>query len=114
MRSRLIKLLRIQVVLMLVVLVAALVLGQTFYLKGLAAGSLMAITTTIMAMLIFRRLPKVAPARVFYAAMMLNEMMKWLLVIVLSALLSQVVPPIGLAIGFIITYLAYFWLILVD
>ena len=114
MQRKLQKLLCIQLLLMMSLLVVGWLIDQRNWLPGLSAGSLIAIFTTIMAMIIFRRLPKVAPARMFYGAMILNEVMKWLLVAVLTVLLVQHVVPFALITGFMVTYLAYFWLILVD
>ena len=114
MQRKLKKLLRIQTLLMLFILIAGWLAGYQNWLPGLGAGSLIAISTTIMAMIIFRRLPKVVPAKMFYGAMILNEVMKWLLVVVLTILLVQHVVPSALIVGFVMTYLAYFWLILVD
>lgn len=114
MQRKLKKLLRIQLFLMACLVVLGWLAGHERWSTGLLVGSLIAISTTIMAMIIFRRLPKVTPAKMFYRAMILNEVMKWLLVIVLTALLIQYIFPLALIIGFIVTYLAYFWLILVD
>ena len=114
MQKKIEKLLLIQALMLLILLALAWLVGWKNWLPGLAVGSLIAISTTVMAMIIFRRLPKVVPAKMFYGAMILNEVMKWLLIAVLTVLLVQHVVPLALIVGFLVTYLAYFWLILVD
>lgn len=81
---------------------------------GLVAGSLVAWLATLSQSLIFRRLPEQADARIFFAAMVVAEVLKWLvvaaLIVVLSATLKE--SALGVVIGFITAYLSYFLLLL--
>ena len=75
-------------------------------------GGLLCLLPTVLAMLIFRRLPQVLPARQFIRAVQLAEMLKWLIVVILGAWLVQHGQPLGILTGFAVTYTAYFWAIL--
>lgn len=78
------------------------------------AGGMMAVVPTLFAILVFRRLPQVMPGKMFYRAMIVCEVGKWLLVVALGAFFLQSHPPLWLLLGFITTYSAYFWILLID
>lgn len=78
------------------------------------AGGMMAIVPTVFAMLVFRRLPKVMPGKMFYRAMIVCEVGKWLLVVALGAFFLRHHAPLWLLLGFMTTYSAYFWILLID
>ena len=78
------------------------------------AGGIMAIVPTLFAMLVFRRLPTVIPGQVFYRAMIVCEVAKWFLVVILGMFFLQHHPPLWLLLGFMATYGAYFWILLID
>lgn len=74
-------------------------------------GGGLCLATTMQAFMIFRRLPDVLPADRFLQVVKLVEILKWLLVMIGSALLVQYWKPAGILIGFAVTYTAYFWMI---
>jgi ATP synthase I chain len=76
------------------------------------AGGLLCLLTTVAALLVFRRLPQILPARQFLRAVALTEILKWLIVVILGAWLIRHGQPLGILAGFAITYTAYFWAIL--
>ena len=78
------------------------------------AGGMMAISATLVVMMIFRRLPSVIPARMFYRAMVAGEIGKWIVVVVLGAFFLRQHPPLWVLLGFAATYSAYFWMMLLD
>ena len=75
-------------------------------------GGLLCLLTTAAALLVFRRLPQILPARQFLRAVALTEILKWLIVVILGAWLIRHGQPLGILAGFAITYTAYFWAIL--
>lgn len=83
-------------------------------MSAVSVGGVMAAVPTLFAMLIFRRLPKVMSGKMFYRAMIVCEVGKWLLVVALGAFFLQSHAPLWLLLGFITTYSAYFWILLID
>lgn len=114
MHRKLKTLLHLQLVLLSVTLLAALLSGNQLLLSGLAVGGLTAIATTLAAMRIFRHLPRAVPARAFYTAMVINELVKWVLVVLMFFLLLPYFSPLAMLIGFAVTYMAYFGLIFTN
>ena len=70
-------------------------------------GGLLCLLPTVLAMLIFRRLPQVLPARQFVRAVRLAEILKWLTVLILGAWFIRHGNPLGILIGFAVTCTAY-------
>ncbi|MDO4435223.1 MAG: ATP synthase subunit I [Cardiobacteriaceae bacterium] len=97
----------------LVFLLLSLLKIEPFY-HGLVAGSLVAWLATLSQGLIFQRLPEHADARIFFAMMIVAEVVKWLVVAVLIWVLQTIpaVQPLGLVLGFMTAYLSYFLLLL--
>lgn len=112
MRHNLRQLLRVQTWILLLSLFMATMFARWPLLTGIAAGGLLSISTTLMAMMIFRRMPQVVSAKTFFGAMVLYELMKWLMIAALGVALIKILalPPLGLIIGFIVVQMAYFWL----
>ena len=75
-------------------------------------GGLLCLLTTAAALLVFRRLPQVLPARQFVRAVRLAEILKWLTVLILGAWFIRHGNPLGILIGFAVTCTAYFWALL--
>ena len=75
-------------------------------------GGLLCLLPTVLAMLIFRRLPQVLPARQFVRAVRLAEILKWLSVLILGAWFIRHGNPLVILIGFAVTCTAYFWALL--
>jgi ATP synthase I chain len=75
-------------------------------------GGLLCLLPTVLAMLIFRRLPQVLPARQFVRAVRLAEILKWLTVLILGAWFIRHGQALAVLTGFAVTYSAYFWAIL--
>lgn len=114
MQKTLIKLLLLQIPLLVAIAGGlALIAGKSAALAA-SAGGMMAVVPTLFAMLVFRRLPKVMPGKMFYRAMIVCEVGKWLLVVALGAFFLREHPPFWLLLGFIATYCAYFWILLID
>lgn len=81
---------------------------------GLVVGSLVAWLATWSQNFVFRRLPEQADARIFFATMVVAEILKWLVVAVLMIVLSTTLKEsaLGVVIGFMTAYLSYFLLLL--
>lgn len=114
MQKTLIKLLFLQVFLLGVFAACCGLFAGKAQMLAAAAGGTMALSATLLAWMIFRRLPKVMPARVFMAAMVAVETGKWLLVILLGIFFVRQHTPLWLVLGFMATYSAYFWIWLID
>ena len=114
MQKTLIKLLILQVFLLLLFASSCgLFVGKPHMLAAVAGGA-MALSATLLAWVIFRRLPRVMSARTFMAAMVVAETGKWLMVILLGIFFVRQHPPLWLVLGFMATYSAYFWIWLID
>lgn len=77
---------------------------------SVASGASVALVATLFIMVLFARVPEVIPARLFYRLMLISEGFKWAVVSVLTVLLLPYVMPLGLVVGFFITYSGYFWM----
>lgn len=114
MQKTLIKLLRLQVLLLVVFAGAvAMFVGKAGMLAALAGGCL-AVLATLLAIVIFRRLPRVMPGQMFYRGMVICEIGKWIVVVVMGSIALRHYPPLWVLLGFIAVYSAYFWMMLFD
>ncbi|MDO4642431.1 MAG: adenosylcobinamide-GDP ribazoletransferase [Cardiobacteriaceae bacterium] len=75
-------------------------------------GGSLCLLTTVVAFSVFRKLPQILSAKDFFRAMLFVEILKWVVVIVVGAMLVQYGQPFGILVGFAATYTAYFWVIL--
>ncbi|UJF23974.1 hypothetical protein L0B52_06425 [Suttonella sp. R2A3] len=114
MQQHLKRLLRVQAWIWLLTLLVAALIAQFHLLAGIAAGGLLGISATLVAMMIFRRMPEVVSAKTFFSAMVVYELAKWLVIATLGIVLMQqtAFAPLGLIIGFFMVQMAYFWLIM--
>ncbi len=102
------KLLIIQGIISLLPLVAFLIFGEE-QLLAMFSGGMLACLITIYKWLAFRRQP-VVEGKKFYWLIIRLEIMKFLLVIVGTYLLANLqLPPLGVVVGFSLTYLMYFF-----
>ena len=112
MKATLQKLLKTQGIILAILLLCVWVSPWRHTSVSVLMGGLLCLLTTVAALLVFRRLPQVLPARQFIRAVQLAEMLKWLIVVILGAWLVQHGQPLGILTGFAVTYTAYFWAIL--
>ncbi len=89
---------------------AAAILTSWQFAISVVGGAGIAIFATIASLVLFRRMPTVLASKKFYRLIWINEGLKWIVVISVSILLLPYVEPLGMLIGFMITYSGYFWL----
>lgn len=114
MQKTLIKLLRLQILLLVVFAVVVGVFASKAELVAAMAGSSMAIVATLFAIVVFRRMPRVMSAKKFYRGMIVCEIGKWGVVVVLGMVFLKHHSPLWVLLGFIAAYSAYFWIMLFD
>lgn len=114
MQKTLIKLLRLQILLLVVFAVVVGVFASKAELVAAMAGSSMAIVATLFAIVVFRRMPRVMSAEKFYRGMIVCEIGKWGVVVVLGTVFLKHHSPLWVLLGFIVAYSAYFWIMLFD
>lgn len=114
MKKVLTKLFKIQCILACILIVIGVVTGSAHIALSLASGAIMSISATLVSMAFFRKIPEVLPAKTFFRLMLVNEGLKWLAVILSGIFLLPYVAPLGLVIGFIVTYSGYFWIMYAD
>lgn len=114
MQKTLIKLLRLQILLLVVFAVVVGVFASKAELVAAMAGSSMAIVATLFAIVVFRRMPRVMSAEKFYRGMVVCEIGKWGVVVVLGMVFLKHHSPLWVLLGFIVAYSAYFWIMLFD
>ena len=106
MKTTLKYLLKTQSVILMILMLCVLASPWRHASLSVLMGGLLCLLTTVAALLIFRRLPQVLPARQF------AETLKWLIVVILGAWLVQHGQALAILTGFAVTYSAYFWAIL--
>lgn len=114
MQKTLIKLLRLQILLLAVFASAAWLFADKVEMVASMAGGLMAIVPTLLAIVIFRRLPRVMSGEMFYRGMIVCEIGKWGVVVILGSFFLVRHPPLWVLLGFAAVYSAYFWMMLFD
>lgn len=77
-------------------------------------GGCMAVVATLLAIVIFRRLPRIMSAAMFYRSMIVCEIGKWIVVVILGSVILRHHPPLWVLLGFVAVYSAYFWMMLFD
>jgi ATP synthase I chain len=112
MKATLQKLLKTQGIILAILLLCVWVSPWRHTSVSVLMGGLLCLLTTVAALLVFRRLPQVLPARQFLRAVALTEILKWLIVVILGAWLIRHGQPLAILAGFATTYTAYFWAIL--
>lgn len=114
MQKTLIKLLRLQILLLAVFASIVFLFVDKHEMVAALAGGMMAVTATLAAMLVFRRLPRIMSAKIFYRGMIVCEICKWGVVMVLGSVFVRHHPPLWVLLGFVAVYSAYFWIMLFD
>lgn len=113
MNSTLTNLIKVQTLLaIMTVLITAIFVPEGW--KSILAGSSISILTSCAIKLMWRRIPVVVRPYDFYGAMIISEVVKWLIVIALATLyLKMKFSALGILLGFSITYIfsyAIIWL----
>ena len=112
MKATLKYLLKTQSVILMILMLCVLASPWRHASLSVLMGGLLCLLTTVAALLIFRRLPQVLPARQFVRAVLLAETLKWLIVVIVGAWLVRHGQALAILTGFAVTYSAYFWAIL--
>lgn len=113
MQKTIVKLLIVQIEIAIVLILLALLVTHHHFVLSIGAGALMSILITMMIWLIIRRAPVVLRARTFYTLMWICEIIKWLMVMVLTTIFIRMrLEALGLVLGFALTYLGGYWTML--
>lgn len=85
---------------------------------AVGCGGAVAIVANFPAKLLFARLPEVMSAKAFYRAMVLSEIMKWLVVCGLAVAFAlqqdNGLVLMAFVAGFVVVYSAFFWILLIK
>lgn len=114
MQKTLIKLLRLQVFLLAIFAGTVWIFANKVEMVAATAGGLVAIVATLLAMFVFRCLPRVMSGEMFFRGMIVCEIGKWGVVVGLGSFFLMRHPSLWVLLGFVAVYSAYFWIMLFD
>lgn len=111
------RLLKIQIIVTVFLVFIGVLLPYQISIVGIILGCGVSLLTTLMAYIFFRRSPEEISAKNFYQIMITVNLLKWLIILVVGALLMHYFKInkfefSGIILGFGLTYLSYFGLML--